>query len=56
MRNGLTYREASDNANRIAKTAFDACKAAGAADSVAQYKAAAAYEKEMRWYEGREGC
>jgi len=51
LRNGLTYPQASTNANRIAKQAFDTCKAAGATDEVASSKARAACEKEMNWYE-----
>ena len=53
LRNGLTYSEASVNANRIAKQAYDACKAAGGTNEVAQSKAHAAYEKEMQWYENK---
>lgn len=51
LRNGLSYQQASENANRSAKAAYDKCIAAGATQEVAQYKASAAYEKEMNWYE-----
>lgn len=51
LRNGLSYSQASTNANRIAKQAYDISKAAGNTDEMAQYRARVAYEKEMEWYE-----
>ncbi len=51
LRNGLTYSEASANANRLAKKVYDECVANGQPVDVAQLHARNEYEKEMCWYE-----
>jgi hypothetical protein len=51
MRNGLTYAQASENCNRIAKREYDECLASGCSEYSAREVARKAYEAEMRWYE-----
>jgi len=55
MRNGLSYFEASNNANNIAKKAYNNAVNNGATEDMAKHEAFVAYEKEMSWYERKEG-
>jgi hypothetical protein len=51
MRSGLSYRQAADNCNRLARKAYDAAIAAGASIEQAEAAARKAYDAEMAWYE-----
>lgn len=51
LRNGLSYAQASANANRIAKHEYDEYLQSGCSEDTAREAARKAYEAEMRWYE-----
>ena len=51
LRNGLSYEQAMNNCNRIAKAAYVKAELAGKSVYDCQESARLAYEKEMNWYE-----
>ena len=51
MRNGLSYEQASANANRKAQKAYNDAKSLDCSVELCQYAAFKAYEDEMKYYE-----
>lgn len=54
FRNGMSYMQASNNANHVARNAYSKAINNGATKEMAQHEAFITYEKEMNWYERKD--